>query len=628
MPKIASVRETPFLPVLVFLFGVIIFKIIDPTETWPESTDIFLPKPNDELKFTPFLTNGLKPIVFSLALVLAYLSSSILIGYRLISRFLASVDVSSVVKLCVAFLPGYLVVVGLVRIVTIMFSHSSAMYLGFCLPIVTAIACSYSLLNSKKAHKSSAKSNRSIPVLGIVVVFFIMLITRVQLGTHFLVGDGTYAFLSYYHELLSSIATRANERLPLVDQHYDEFVFNYPLILLGSVKLNSAFFFWMLNVVGATACFYAYYFLFRKLRLNVINSVIATAFIFWGSYTFAPDNYLLMFDSGNPQDGSTGKNANTGESDWLNTVLFLLFCIGLTAVSIQNVLFWCLTSVAWIIYRFGNGASFLGSKKVLYAVSFMCLMPFLTYGVLDKLSITNAGVPVFVSACVGVGVLGYWFIYNSSRLGQIIRRMNHTAFLLVGVVILTLIFAVSFGNVGTASLRSFFADYVPDGYFSKMLSRDLVSQEKPFHIFAFSACEITTHCKNIVHFIGYYGMLFAMTLSSFLLLRTKDSKSDGTESTFYSFFVLLFLTLLVAALFFTDFVTGRYWNWLSTRFIEVPTIAIIILFFATVNSYYKRQERWAVFAVALFWTVLPYAANNRVGQFIENLSYFPKLFIN
>jgi len=244
------------------------------------------------------------------------------------------------------------------------------------------------------------------------------------------------------------------------------------------------------------------------------------------------------------------------------------------------------------------------------------------------MSITNAGMPVFVSACVGMGLIGYCFIHNSSSVGQIIRRMNHTAFLVVAVVMLTLVFAVSFGNVGTASLRSFFADYVPHGYFSKMLSRDLVSQEKPLQIFAFSGCEITTHCKNIAHFIGYYGLLFAMTLSSFLLSRSKGAKRDGTERAFYAFFVLLFLTILVGALFFTDFVTGRYWNWLSTRFIEVPTIAIIILFFATVNSYYKRQERWAVFAVALFWTVLPYAANNRVGQFIENLSYFPKLFIN
>lgn len=291
-----SSKRNYFLTIFIFsLFCLFIY--FDKNASWIEIARVFSPGEGLPKSYVPN-----DHITISWPIGLLFFANSLLtmlFGYLLVNPMWTRINASFLTKFVGSFVPGYLAVCAIARLSTLFFPHLFAPILIVTIEIVLIL-----LLARHQRRllitliQGEFKKRHWIEASIILVIFFLCLTEGIQWGYHYLTSDGTGFFLTYLEKTLPLLDMKSH--FPIVDQHADEILYNYPLLFTFYKTHNPQVFFWFLNAVGRLSMGFLFFLLFRYYRLSNTYSIAATLFLFFGTNSLNPFKYLLIFDGVNP----------------------------------------------------------------------------------------------------------------------------------------------------------------------------------------------------------------------------------------------------------------------------------------------------------------------------------------
>jgi hypothetical protein len=607
--------------------------------------------------------------IFTILLIIVYYLITMIFGYLIFFKTLLKVETSFIGKLWASFLPGYLIIIGINRISTIVFNHNNAPIFIFILLISLVLYFSrYSIKNySVPPVKIILMNCMVFMILMMLTLFF--LITHVQLGIHFLIGDGSVYIFEYLSKIFNSVGTTS--RLPIISLHYDELLFNYPLIFQLKEKIAPVIFFWILTAVGKTSLSILIYHTFRSLKISKPFSFSTTLFLFLGTVSFNPLNYILLYDNGNPFafSFSIGRIIgalipvllfikfqelfeNNPYPRYDKKVSFFLLGIGFASTPIHNAAFMIFTIVfLMLFYNLNNNnkfsfdninylkrlrktvfIAFLGlfitymlSSSIVEFLSFLLpefTISFLSYWAKTKLY----GIPILIALFFGAyQVLKPWNgiikkSFYTIILDKFIPNMK-TVYFATGMVIAF----IFFGNLSFKFLHKFIeVFFLPTGVEWDILKHGMGGS--PLRglnkIIYFDPGGVNMYFKSVIHFFSNFGFFIGLTIIAMSLIKNKkESLQDIKEALSLQYFIALFSLLLGVGFLVKDFLWLPIDPWFRTRLIEVPVYTLTIVSLIIIGLHGSIRLRVFVIIVMIGWSIFPYLSSSRHIQWFNNLQF-------
>ena len=601
-------------------------------------------------------SNFYLPVEYSILTIYYYFTTS-MFGLVVTTKFLMENEISLPVGFAASFLPGYIITIAINRIITLIFSHLYAPIIIFIFISFLMIILFIFNINSVRDYFLSGfklRDKNPISLIGILIflflLIFIFMIWRIQLHVHAFCGDSTSFITKFIADDLSNL--NLSLHAPIFDFHYDEFIFNYPLIYSSRSNVFPLLYFWIISPVALVSCGCLLFSLFRYFDISRIFSILFAAFLLLGSHFLNPISYINIFDSGNPLALNyhigriiscifplmfiTYFNSLNGEkenhrSKLLISFLLILFAIGIASLSFHFVLFSLGIAFVAIIYNLLKKEN--ESKSINYMIYtlilFMVLItPFITL-FFPWSENRFGGVPIIISSFLGIVFLFMLLPFQFNRNWKSVQKP------LIFIVIL-LISSILFGNNAVIKFKGLFEKLfkvINSGYnpYLEIFSRNIIPANADIKLFSFYMEGPIFFAKSPGMFFLYFGLLISFVLSSFFLLgySCKENKT-GEEFKIRRvlfFNILLFSILFSLGIFATCYISIGVKQWYITRFIEIPFYTLIILSLISIKKYSNRYIEQILFAFLVLWTILPFVYNNRIQQWLLNLQFFIKELI-
>jgi hypothetical protein len=652
---ITAVSHKSFFYLMLFIFlGVMLIFT-------PRLHHIDLVKPISSFGTKLFLSGKGLPDNFHLCLPyflltsLYYITASLL-GMIIMTKILMKRRVSVPVGLAASFLPGYLIVIGINRVLTIAFTHEYAPYIiviFLCaLAVILYIANTNSVADYLSGQSALTKSalvkNAGYSSL-LMVLIFTALIWRIQLHVHAFCGDSTAFLTEYLAKELGQL--NMNSHAPLFDLHYDEFIFNYPLIYISRLNVAPLLYFWIIAPVGLISSGCLMYSLFRYYGTDVVFAILAAVYLILGSHFLNPMGYINIFDSGNPLalNLHIGRIATCifpllflifffndvlSQDKMIRALFFMLifipFCFGISSLSFHFVIYSLGLALVSIIM------SILKTRKpdfplVAYVLSplliLLMIVPFLTLFYINN-HITLQGLPIIIAACIGV--LGLFIFFLPIKLDAKWHAIAYPALFILCVIVSSALFGNNFVLKFKSVLQGLgehlsFLGYNP---YSEILSRDIIPLKTQASFFKFYFAGPVYFAYNYQLFIFYFGFITGITLLAFfstgLFLKNNPEINEDTirNNKLFIFHILLYSILFSLSIFITCHISVGVNQWFLTRLIEVPFYGMLMLSLLAIRLFGHKNVIPAVYLFLIIWTVSPFIYNNRIEQLILNFQYF------
>ncbi|GEM_PF-6694370 len=627
--------NSPWILLALFCFGV--FLYFDPTHSWIEIANATPIGAGMGDAFNPwpymFITSKIAALFFLNSAV------TMLFGYILFFQFWRQLEVSFSTQFIASFVPGYLSLCAIGRLCTFFFPHSVSPLLIVAMEILIAFVGIYIQKVDLKKSLSYRKKPGIWQVSTVIILFLVCFTQGIQWGYHFLTGDGTAFFLNYLKQTLPNLDT--SSYLPLVDQHADELLYNYPLLYTFNSIQNPQILFWFFNVVGRLSMIFLTYSLFRYYKLNRSYSIMSTTFFFIGTTALNPTKYLLLFDGVNPLlyvlhihrslaaiipflwvGILETASKNRSEKFWYFVIS--IFIIGLLMTSIHNTIALVLTTIAWLLFGSIKKIPLAerSYKHIKFIFIFITAMPLLTYSLINSPIIGFQGILLLVAIILSGLALIALVDWNQLRSASSVHKN------LIILIFTTLIIAgTTLGNVTTVILRRVLTTLDLAKYFNfqPILSRSMISMENPLKLFHFVGCDgPTSHCQSGMAFIGYYGIILA--LGVFVFVKTISIKKEPRFTHLLLFQIFMAIGCFLGALMIKDFFDKNTMaqGWLLTRLIEIPYYAILFLFFMISGRYGTARGRRWITLICFIWCITPFLSTDRFGQWVGNLNFLFK----
>jgi hypothetical protein len=596
------------------------------------------------------IMGGVKLLGFNLSLILFFILNYFfvaLFGYILTRLFWKDIDASFIVKLWAGFLMGYVCVLGIARVMSLIFPLHY-----FYWPTIVMMAAFMFMCYGKQKEKivfSSTKMGRealSLLILIALLCFVLLFQIRQDIGEFLWVGHGQTQYAYMHDRFLSPQWTH----FPIIKQHYDELLFHEfffgsllrefdPIVIwwvtLGLIKISSGAFFFLL---------------FRKLNVAVWMAIVFSLFICLGSTSFTAINYYMLFDSGNPVwlAAHSGRVVGIGilylllmsvffheKEEKLPTIFIVLCSLGITATSISNFLLIIMLYILAIVFfpvlkdRLDKGIYKPTSADWLcYAIVGTCLLwfalPFYGYYTIRLIALV-AVILLFMLRL-------FPYLIDFARIkGETKRRLikRLTVFFVTCVLSLLFLGNIAVENKMTKSIQSFLnkKGYAIDIMLLKdQKGKQFYPEKGTWKIGDYREIgRYNAHCISAGSFAAYYGGLLGMILLVNYLFgrRIKENRPNLLECYTYELF-LGAAVLLVCFLFFMNFVDYGSRAWLKSRFLELPVYFIVFTFLFFVSRF-KPLLRNIVAIVLLIYTLTPFTATGRPHQIRENWRIFVDL---
>ena len=579
-----------------------------------------------------------------------YYATSLFIGYAFLFPIIKRTKTPFLVSLFASFLPGYIIVVSINRLVTYMFPYSSAAVIVL-IGMVSLVLMLYvknvsGLKTFLQEFRFSRNRKEHIYFIGLfILLFFIILIVTLQRGKHPFCGHAVNYIIENGYILLENI----NHHVPIFGYHYDEFFFNYPLIYFFKSNVALIFHFWIVNTFMIVSIIFMLYSIFIYFGLSSPLASIYTAFLMIGSHTLSPVNYLLMFDSGNPLVFNVhvgrmiscvlpvflllrfGMYGNHGiNSKWNNyeLVLIVLFGLGIPSLSFHVFIYTMVFLFMIILYRISNSERkiiTLNNTVILMMISFMIFVPFYTKFLTGSEN-DFLGIPIVITSIISSAVL-FQFIRPLQLRGA--WKQIKEPFL---VILSAVTSAVLFGNLITLKFHGFMRlvgdelqnllGYNPYGF----LFTRIFSQDSPIRFFEKQLENMPlTDFLGMHYYVTYYGFVTLLIYGAlFVFMRRNYSRTDYGSHEIKGLGVSIYLNviLFIMGIFFTSYSYLGMQRWFTTRFIEVPFYTLLILCLIILGKTKLSILQYGTFVVIALWTILPFIYNQRIEQWLVNAKAF------
>ncbi|MBF8273554.1 MAG: hypothetical protein HW380_2659 [Magnetococcales bacterium] len=389
--------------------------------------------------------------VFVTVLFLALSSAA---GYSIIQRISPEGTPFSL-KIFAAFLPGYLVTVAIVRVITLFIPHSFA---PVCVFILLSAISVYNLSPSnggcppRMAVRGvfSQKGKNFIILLPMLMLFFVLAVHLRYDGSACYVGDGLFFFLTYMiTDLIPPVSYQA-QYLPIVTQHYDQLAFSYPVPYLLSDYHLIFLQHWFGNSLAKISVSAFFFIIFRKYGVSFFLSTIFCMFILFGNFSADPRFNLYMIDNGNP----LGLAIDIGRAiavgvPWLFLSMFLSFLksdqrprladlaalvllgVGLSSLNLHVFAFVTIIMLLFYILRpmlSFSSELFLEDMYILEVSFLLCIAALLFGYALSTSHWSNLGGALHVMGIVFSSVLVLRVLLHNFRIGNILFKGRFLSF--------------------------------------------------------------------------------------------------------------------------------------------------------------------------------------------------------
>lgn len=568
---------------------------------------------------------GLRTVAF-----MAYLVFAAVLGTLILTTFLevegeALPDTIRWIPLA-AFIPGYLAVVAINRVVTFALPNLTAVGL---LPLV------YFLLTmclGIASRRLLTKKNASLALEGTVrcsAIFLVVLVLQVQTdNSEHVLGDGLKPFLEM---IRNGTGLAPHEYFPALVQHYDETMFLYPFFAPSGMAGEIIELFWLMYSMGKAsvlACVIATLLILSRSRMR---SYLVALLICIGCLSVFGGKTLLLFDSGNPL------RANLH--------------IGRMAIAILPIVFFGLAISGRVIVKRGTIAGLIGAFLVGIGISAISISSIVTLasifaGMIILTLPTSVKVEsVSVFALIALLLIAYtlrgayggpWIFlcavavafasigYFAAR--SIRARLPHLTTQAFFPVIFVLTLGTVYGLLLLGNVYSY--DYLGLLGFPRMHGTISAKSIPEFAIGFNRYCGRfpLVHCTSLWTFFSSFGL--ALMLASVAVLVNAQSahqalptKSDipnrppvpdthNHNASALSKAIACCMLFLVAGFFAYDFTNGAMFGWVpvwfKSRLIEPWYYAVLVFSMLTLLMSERRMIR--VFAVLILaWQLFAYA---------------------
>ncbi len=513
----------------------------------------------------------------------------------------------------------------------------------------------------------------------IILLLIIISIIQIDIGNHHIIGD---AFYNYgYKKIIKGLFE--SEYIPLIGTHYFEELFIFPLVFflqdffyVSNIEYTSFQVMWIFQAFGKLSSICLIYIFFRLLKISKLHSTLFVIIVFTtnlsGHYFFNP----LLYDSGNPFLLSI----HSWRSSGLITFVFIIACyflkqnikksnfdyliLGLFSIGISSLgihySFLFMIFFIFIYLKELSSIKFIDNLKTFFNNKFkinnyICIiLILLTYLLIGQNTKTYQLAPYFILITLFICFANLYSLKlpNTNFIMTNFYKLN--LFLILFFIIL-----IFFGNIFTYKFlftsspsqveilqtinKSFFS-YISNA--NEMLSngeyiyRSLIHYEEKNIYKLKNICtlrvELNLDIKGVpsFHCLGGYKKLFfgfgfiftALILNTFFIKNIIYSKNN--KENIILFLYALGLFLFVFSLFFNDMVDGNYMVHPRTRFLEISSVLIIIVFLLIISHQIKEKKYYNIIYTILILKInLPFVVNlieNKnwyLKQIFENIKY-------
>ncbi|MEX0717353.1 MAG: hypothetical protein WD066_12235 [Planctomycetaceae bacterium] len=586
------------------------------------------------------------------------------LGYALVAPFFRGVAVSRPVRLVAAFLPGYLAVIAVARVLALVFGSvllSGALYAVIAGIVYSRLQASRSGENGDRtlaAGESTGGRRDARTILFLAgSVLFVAAVLMLQIFQNYMfwVGHGTQQYAIHLEKwggmgLLHSF--------PIVLQHYDELLYHYAIAwpLIG--RFDPILPWWSTLALVKWSAWAAIFASLRALRVAHWPAVAFSTFFLLGTF-FPPGlEYYLMFDSANP----LAMCAHSGRIAGVVIVLMLvadqcrsdrpgrldrfalaILALGLTATSLSNSL-WLLAITAALTLplsgamtpsdRWSRRELFASSACVLAAAAICPLLYALPFdSPFVKLRLALVAAPAGVWG--GVLLVEQWRAAHREADWKAALRARFRR-LAVPVLAASLVGLVLLGNLYAGGPRNGFSMLMKivfgaaglplgeerlEGEMSAGNWSDL-GDHRELDVFP------ETYALNGPYFVAYYGLLLAMMLAANrrLALRVRAGRRIGRRNRLLHRLFVSAVVSLPVLFFFIDFIGVGQRAGIKLRFLEIPTYLIVFLF-CVFASRFARRSRKLIVAAAIAYSIAPFLGTERPRQIQANFELFVELLV-
>ena len=225
-------------------------------------------------------------------------------GYLAFIKFFQNIDTSIINKLVASFGIGFILTLGLLRIVTLFFGHSSFYFITIAIILLYITLKGTPLVKkdiqsffSFKPIDLKATNLQSILLLAFYLLMVFGLMVYFMKYMDFSYGGHTKSEYEYY---LQALWTSELSNFPVIPQHYSELLFHYFLSAIQDKSESTYLMWWSTLAICKTSLFALIFCIFKKFKLDTWISIIGTVFMFFGSNACHPLKYILLFDAANP----------------------------------------------------------------------------------------------------------------------------------------------------------------------------------------------------------------------------------------------------------------------------------------------------------------------------------------
>ena len=450
--------------------------------------------------------------------------------------------------------------------------------------------------------------------LGVSLLFVplaaVLLVMQVYEGDFQWVGHGTAQYALPWSKWVG-------ERLPIIAQHYDEFIFHSFIVQPLGLGFNAIYPWWVtLAIVKCSVLA----FLILALPLLGLRGrgflAAAAAFLFAGTSSILPDRYFMLFDSSNPFAYTVHSGRTLAVPLalfaylWLRGILrppaWAQFILGVGAVTTS------LSNWGWMLGLavFEAFAKSLRAPRFLAALIPVALvLPPLLY--LNPAYLIWANVAAAVAPVVAVLALTRWREWprNLWRTFTAPERRYLFAGIFVSALLLGNLFAVN----AFADLIDLAFVNLTEAVVAVRPLAELIGDHRELVRGNYDA-----YCYGFLPFVCCYGFYLWILGTGFFSLRGEAEPARTS--------MLALLILSLTPLFFIiDFVGISSRAWVMTRFLEVPLYLGIMLGLTGLSLIRARWPRYAVLALILFYVALPLWGSDRGLQWLSNWNFLKSL---
>lgn len=644
-----NIRKITFLRILFFVSAIIlislslgspppvyqIYRFISPMSPLLRDWLVAIP-----INFT-VVTYGSLPFLAVNYLIIA------LFGYLIAYPFFVRLGVFPVIQFIASFFVGYLCVIPLIRVLSIIIPYNY-IYLP-CIAIILVYIyfqlsrrANYPLLRFFRFRSvTETKRNLYILLVFVFVLFLSVLLLQIyQVDFKWFGHANVNPFLDIWRII-------GLEHFPIVTQHYEDLILHYFLTIGLSESLPSVMPWWLSLALLKVSLFVLLYAFFRKLGAGFCLSVVSCIYMMIGTTSILPNKYYLLFEYANPLYFLAVSSRVIGiaffifmilyglyetNKNRLSKLYFILAGAGLTAITIPNVFWVVIFYFLTVLFKhyYNNfydirntqlrNIEYASGKTVIYNSIFSSL---LLYGLPFDAAwahLLRFFLIILICILLSERLIPRLFIFFKKK-SIWPEDFKITSRLLV-ILILSVIAGVMFlGNVfvlNGLSKKLFQAL----GHIFGRIYFGVLFPPVSFGTFSFGDFRNlyagSSYNWGIMQFAANYGGILLMILVSDYLYSKNANAIGRKEYVLYEIF-LIASGLLPILLWFTDFLGLMSVNtWNKTRFIELPVYYIIFYFLFSLSRFLRAKAKIIAIIILLIYSVIPFLATERHKQICAN----------